>query len=49
MMSAPRVARSRAIPAPIPREDPVTNAILPSRGRWDEGIGILSCCSSEIL
>src|SRR5262245_17487689 len=30
---APSAARTRAMPAPVPRYDPVTNATLPSRPR----------------
>lgn len=30
---APRLARSRAIAAPIPRDAPVMRAVLPRRGR----------------
>lgn len=32
---APRAAKSRAMPSPIPREEPVTIATLPDRERGD--------------
>jgi hypothetical protein len=31
--SAPRLASSKAIPAPMPRDPPVTRAVLPASGR----------------
>jgi len=31
---APRFANSNAIPAPIPRDAPVTIAVLPCKGRY---------------
>jgi hypothetical protein len=36
---APRVASSKAIPAPMPLEAPVTTAVFPAKGRYE-------CCDS---
>lgn len=38
--SAPRLPNSKAIPAPIPREPPVTRAVLPLRVRGEDMAGI---------
>lgn len=47
---APRLASSRATAAPMPREAPVTMAILPARvSGWLEFAEVIVGCASEII